>query len=252
MQLRSRIVAAGVAAAATVVLASGSASAAWPDFSDCPILPGEPGTCIDNRVTSGYINIKGFNVPLGAALRIRGGLRFTETGNDFVPARGTNGVFGTPTQVPGGLLGIDLPISLNQVTATAELAGPPSAVRLDLFTFTVSMPLKLRLGNPLIGSNCHIGSNSNPARMNLIIGTTNPPPPNTPISGRLGTFGGSTEYLQVLGNTHVDNSFNVPGATGCGLGLGLINGVVNAKMRIPSAPGNNTMVVNNDLALIAP
>ena len=60
--------------------------------------------------------------------------------------------------MPGGLLGIELPIGLNMVTATPELAGPASSIVIE--GFQIRMPLKLHLSNPLIGSNCHIGSNT--------------------------------------------------------------------------------------------
>lgn len=228
----------------------GSAQAAFPDFSDCPRASVD--SCVHVQATSGNMVIKGFNVPLGDSLQIRGGLRF-DTGGTFVAPRGTTGVFARSVPVPGGLLGIDLPFGFDDVYATPELAGAPSAIRINPLGATVSLPLKLRLSNPFIGPNCHIGSNSNPVNLTLIPGTTNPPPPNRPISGRLGrlTVGPGGTSVLLIGNTNVDNSFSIPGASSCGLGLGLINELINLKLGLPSASGNNTIISNNDVAIQA-
>ncbi|MDW5593509.1 hypothetical protein VSS74_04120 [Conexibacter stalactiti] len=200
------------------------------------------------------MTIKGFTVPLGESLEIRGGLRQVGTGAEFLPARGTNGFFARDIQVPGGLLGINFPLPGNAVTAKAQLVGPASNIRVDLSTNSVSVPVKLKLTNPLIGSGCQIASDSNPVRLNLITGTTAPPAPNTPISGSFGTPAFFDTYLTFTGARNVDNSFAVSGANSCGffpIGI-LIDGLVNAKLRLPSAAGNNTMIVVNDVAIGSP
>jgi hypothetical protein len=254
MKVRKRLLAggAGLAIAATLGFA-GSAAAAFPNFSDCPRATSN--SCINIVSTDGsYQVIKGFRVPLNAGtLEIRGGTRYNDEGETiFVPPAGTNGFFARTVPVPGGLIGIDLPIGLNMINATPELAGPAESIRIDPTTLTLALPIKLRLSNPLLGSNCHIGSNASPIRLVQIVGTTSPPPPNRPISGRGGAFSvgppaPATIYFR--GNTNVDNSFSVPGASSCGFfGLGLIDLLVNAKLGLPSAAGNNTIVINNDLA----
>jgi hypothetical protein len=247
--VRRRAALSGVAAFVVSLAATGSAAATFPNFSDCPRTTPNITSCMDIVSQSGDIVIKGFDVPLDHSLEIRGALTSTGSTADFVPATGTNGFFATPVDVPGGLLGISLPIPGNAVTATAELAGPASAIRISLSDFSISLPIKLRLMNPLIGPGCQIGTNSNPANLHLILGTTNPPPPNTPISGHIGTITGYGTYILYAGFRHVDNSFAVPGASGCGIGLGLINALIDAKLQLPSAPGNNTMQIYNDIAL---
>lgn len=230
---------------------SGSAIAAFPDFSDCPRSTPNITGCIDIQSTSGSLDIKGFTVPLGDSFELRGALAADASnpnGVRFVPPTGKTGVFAKPVQVPGGLLGIDFPIPGNAVTATAKLAGPVSGISVNPGTLAVRLPLKLALTNPIIGPGCQIGSDSSPVRLNLIVGTTAPPPPNTPISGRVGTVAFNPGYISITGNTNVDNAFSVPGASGCGIGLGLINAIVNAKLKLPSASGNNTIIVNNNLA----
>jgi hypothetical protein len=255
MRLRRGALAGCAALATTASLAlSSSAMAVFPNFSDCPTSNPSVIDCVDVQSQSGSMEIKGFNVPLDHSLEIRGGLSQPSPGDfSFVPPAGTNGFFAQPVDVPGGLLGIDLPLPGNAVTATAQLAGPSSAIQLGPVDASLHAPIKLKLSNPLIGSNCYIGSDAHPVMLNLITGTTSPPPPNTPISGHGGplSFDPATATLTVTGLLDVDNSFAIPGATGCGLGLGLINATIDAKLKLPSAAGNNTMSINNDLALRA-
>jgi hypothetical protein len=246
----SRLVAGGAVLAATAVSAfSGVATAAFPNFSDCPRA--SVTSCVNIQSRSGYLDIKGFRVPIGESFEIRGGIDANNPALPFVAPRGTTGVFAKPVQIPGGLLGLDLPISLNKVTATAQLAGSPSDIRIDLNTSSVSLPIKLKLTNALIGPGCTIGTNSSPVRLNLITGTTNPPAPNRPITGAPGALSFADGVLYFRNATNVDNAFSIPGASSCGLGIGLINSIVNAKIKLPSASGNNTMLIGNDVAITA-
>lgn len=256
MRLSKRLSVAVGTAATTIAMVAGAstAMAAWmpfPDHSDCPRSNPDITACLQIQSRSGHLTIKGFSVPIGESLQIRGGLIPREDGSaTFVPPRGTTGVFGRDIQVPGGILGIDLPLSINKVTARAQLAGPSSGIRISPADLTVSMPIKLTLSNPLIGPACRIGTDSNPVRVNLITGTTTPPAPNRPITGRASDIeilpNGSYGFI---GNVNVDNSFAIPGASYCGLGLGLFDLIINAKLKIPSAAGNNEMVIGNDVAL---
>ncbi|HEX7292367.1 MAG TPA: hypothetical protein VF250_14705 [Conexibacter sp.] len=245
---RNSLVVAAVVAAMALV-GAGAAQAAFPNFTGCTSRRFEEGICIDIQNRSGLFEIKGFRVPLHESLEVRGKIVPNETDiPDFVPPAGTNGFFATPEPVPGGLLGIEW-IPGNTVLAITELAGPSSSIKINPSTGSVSMPIKVRLVNLLLGMDCHIGNNSNPVRLNLIVGTTEPPPPNTPISGRFGTVVPITGGISRIGNVNVDNSFAIPGATECGLGLGLINALVNARLRLPSAAGNNSISLTNDVAL---
>ncbi len=250
MKLSKRLVAAGVGVLAAASLAgAGTAAAAFPDFSDCPTGAAGVNYCINIQSRTGYLDIKGFSVPIGESFQIRGG--YNSATQRFTPPVGKTGIFAKPIQVPGGILGIDFPLPGNAVTATAQLAGTPSQIDLTLFDQTLRVPLKLALTNPLIGPGCQIGSNSNPVWLKLITGTTNPPPPNRPISGNnnVPITSPSPDVAILQGVLNVDNAFSVPGASGCGIGLGLINSLINLKLKIPSAAGNNTMVVGNDVGL---
>lgn len=252
----SRRALAAVATGAAALAVGASPAAAFPDYSGCPTTAPGFNTCIHVNVTSGEQVIKGSSIPFGEAIDVRGAIT-TPSGPGstlFVPATGTNGFFGGRISVPGGLLGIDLPgLGINDVWAIPELAGSASSIRIDTRTMALSMPIKLRLSNTILNSNCHIGTNSSPIQLNTITGTTSPPSPNRPISGRIGTPRFSSGSLIYVGNVNVDNSYSVPGASGCGLFpppfFGLIDIAVNIKMGLPSAGGNNSIVTNSDVAL---
>lgn len=236
-----------------LVVGAGSAQAVFPNFSGCPRTNPDVRGCLDIQSVSGSLEIKGFTVPLGESLEIRGGINGESTPWRFIPPTGTNGFFSRAIRIPGGILGIEFPIPGNAVLATAQLAGPASSILISQTEqVSVSLPVKVKLDNPILGSNCYIGTNSNPARLNLTTGTTSPPPPNRPISGEIGEFSAEEEggriIFKFLGQRNVDNAFAVPGASGCGL-LGIVDPLVNLRLRLPSAAGNNTMIVVNNVAL---
>ena len=254
--MRSRKLTLAVAAAlATMALAgvAGTAQAAFPNFAGCTARDINTEACIDIQGTGGNLNIKGFNVPMQDSLEIRGTLRAEAGGLAFIPPAGTNGFFATPFPVPGGLLGIEW-IPGTSVLAVTELAGSPSDIRINPGNLTLRVPIKVRLVNLLLGMDCHIGTTSRPVVFTLITGTTSPPAPNRPITGRVGTvraIEGRTGAT-ISGNVNVENSFSVPGASECGLGLGLINSLVNLKLGLPSAAGNNTVEITSNVALGLP
>jgi hypothetical protein len=249
MRIRTQLIAVAVTVAAWVAL-GGSAMAVFPNTSDCPTSNPSVIGCVDIQNTSGNLNIKGFNVPLGPSLEIRGGFNM-ELG--FVPPRGTNGFFSRPVEVPGGLLGIEW-IPGTTVLAITELAGPSSSIRIGFQPPrpSITVPIKVRLENLLLGMNCHIGSDSSPVMLHLVTEATNPPPPNRPIEGRYGSVRVIGGTITISENINVDNAFAVPASSTCGLGLGLINAIVNARLQLPSAAGNNSMEVHSNIGIINP
>jgi len=253
--MRSRKLALALVSALTTMavgLGAQAANAVFPDFTGCTATNIATEGCIDIQNRSANFNIKGFNVPLGESLEIRGTLTSDGAGGLlFTPPRGTNGFFARAVPVPGGIFGIEW-LPGNTVLAITELAGSPSQIKINTNDLSVRIPIKVRLVNLLLGMDCHIGTNSNPVNLNLITGTTSPPPPNTPISGRVGALRLFERGIIFTGNVNVENSFAVPGATECGLGLGLINSLVNLRLRLPSAAGNNSMAIVNDVALGTP
>jgi len=225
----------------TMVLFGGAgiAQAAFPNLSGCRARPEsvEEG-CIDIQARSGNFSIKGFNVPLHESLEIRGTIRTDTEPMRFIPPLFTNGFFARPEPVPGGLLGIEW-IPGNSVLAITELAGSSSDIRINAIPPTIRMPIKVRLVNLLLGMDCHIGNNSNPVWLTL-------------ATTRFGTVSQTERGITIFGNVNGESTFAVPGATECGLGLGLINSLVNARLQLPSSSGNNSISITNDIALVHP
>jgi len=250
MRSRIRLLIAGLALTLASWGTTASAGAAFPSFADCPSAGLPSGSaCVDIQSLRGELEIKGFRVPLDHSLEIRGALREPE--GAFIPPTGTNGFFAEPVRVPGGLLGFELPLEFNTVLATAELAGSPSQIDISPGEQTIKVPIKVRLSNPLLGRNCHIGSNAHPVQLNLTPGTTNPPPPNRPIRGTPGRLEFTPPNLLIAREgTDVENSFSIPGAQDCGGLFEFNNVLVDLKLGLPSAAGNNSASITNETALL--
>jgi hypothetical protein len=244
-------------------------------FSDCPVSNPALSGCIFAKTESGEFKVGTETVPIVKTQVLQGGFIEEESGAlKFVAAADGNTLPKTPQAVPGGLLGL---VKCNEikefieriacelvfqngvtgVNATVELAAPASSIFLNeenLLTATgtaLTLPVKVHLENPFLGSTCYIGSNSNPLKIELTTGTTKPPLPNKPITGKVGTLTTRAEggILVDKGNSLVNNTFSAPGATGCGgpiIEL-LLDPIINSKLGLPSAAGHNTAILNGTL-----
>lgn len=119
----------------------------------------------------------------------------------------------------------------------------------------VKLPIRIHLENPLLGSNCYIGSASDPVVLRPQ-NTTAPAVAVQRFDGN-GTRNDEGDMLRfaLTENQQGDSAFAVPKATGCGL-LGSLSWAVNLKTGLPSSAGNNSLVLNNastyNAALTAP
>ena len=130
---------------------------------------------------------------------------------------------------------------------TAEVIATTAATgTLNPLTGAASIRLRFRIrltGSPFgvsLGANCSVGTTAAPIDINVLsTGTTSPPAPNSPISG--------SPYLTNGFVRLVNNSFSVPGASGCpplGFDPNGINNAINQNLGLPSAAGNNTAVID--------
>lgn len=249
-------------------------------FKYCPVDNPSLTHCLVSKTTSGFLTIGKKTTPVVNPQILQGGLIITPSSETikttFVAAETGQTLVKTPQPVPGGLLGVQAPSwwpsvlrnlfneTINNgftgVTATMELAAPASSIKLDMINMleqrgtALELPVKVKLGNAFLGNNCYIGSNSNPITLKLTTGTTSPPPPNTPISGKNASSvsGNPAGTLTVLsGNRLVDNSFSVPGANGCGgfLFSWAVDPFVDSIVGIPSPAGKNTAVLEGEVQL---
>jgi hypothetical protein len=242
------------AASALLGLAAFGATAAEEEFApflDCPLA--SAGLCTVAETMSGEFKIGNKAVPISQTITLQGGLKENSLSTQpLIPARDGNTLSKTVLKVPGGLTGIEL--LGGELTATAEIAGPATGILINQAFLlggnhiAVVLPLKIKLGNPILGEECYIGSDADPIRLELTDGTTSPPSPAKPISGKVGTTSeiAKRKITLISGNTLVDNSYAVPAATGCGTGLlrGLITGLVNLDAGLPAAAGHNVAVMS--------
>jgi hypothetical protein len=244
---------AALGAAPAIAAPSGGFAA----FSNCPVNNPEVVDCTVATTTSGEFAVGKKTVPIKHTITLQGGLAVNETTGVVTFVAATNGetLSKTPQTVPGGLVGIE---GLGgEVTATAELAGPASSIVLNAENLlagtgtALSLPIKLKLGNPFLGNHCYGGSNAHPIVLNLTTGTTSPPRPNKPISGKPGstTAEEEGEILVVNDNSLVNNSFAAPGVEGCGLVPFLVDPLVDLGFGVPASEGHNTAILNGTLKL---
>lgn len=275
----------GVLAALAVFLPASGASAAtttlagdWAPFTRCPVdnpaMLAADGTsniafCVASDSPSGSIKLGNVTAPTGDSNLQLGLIEDASTGTFSVVTPAGGAIVTAPIQIPGGLLGLICPSNvpvvsavcneitngtLNAVTAVVQSAGNPSDFSLDAGlssgTPIITLPVKIQLQNPLLGSNCYIGSNSDP----IVLHPENVTTPNANFEQFDGNgtpdSAGAMEAIFSLGGTQEDNSAAAPAVSGCGL-LGALDLAVDLKVGLPSASGNNILVLNNAAAYFA-
>jgi hypothetical protein len=240
-------------------------------FAQCPTKNPAVNLCFFVQSTGKEFIIGNKTVPVNKTITLQGGsIVNEETGAEtFVGASNGESLSKTPLTVPGGLTGIVAPTwwpkelqewfnkqineGLTGVTATAELVGNPGISRANLLNaegVALSLPVRLHLNNAILGSACYLGSKAHPVTFNLTTGTTSPPAPNKPITGKVGELEFKDEFTLVIikGNEVVDNAFSAPGTEGCGgLFSFFINPLVEGILGVPAAAGHNTAILTGSL-----
>jgi len=247
---RKPVLGAALAAATLSALMLTPATAAYAGakatFKDCPLSNPKVTLCMVATTTGGEFAISSTTLSLSAPIVINMGL-YPKHGElqAVAPTDGTPLMNAPP--IPVSIEGIS-----GLLTATPQLLGLP-LVNLDNFLSGAgpALPLSMDvlLSGPAsagLGSDCTIGDAANPIMVDVTTGTTDPPPPNTPITGSLGQGNVNLkngEFTQT-GVTVVDNSFAVPGAYNCGIIPGSLDTILDTYEGLPSASGNNTAVMN--------
>lgn len=243
------------------------------NFGECPLSNPSVNLCVFADTTSGEFTIGSTTVPLTKTTTLQGGIILNETtgSETFVNAANGETLSKTPQTVPGGLLKIVAPESwpeilkvlfnefinkgITGVTATTELVGSVGINRNNLLStegIALTLPTRVHLENSFLGNNCYIGSKAHPVTVEFTTGTTKPPAPNKPITGKVGEieFKDSFNLVIIKKNSLVNNTFAAPEAEGCGsqilfgLFTGIIDSAVDSELGLPSASGHNTAILN--------
>lgn len=257
------LVSLGAAIAAMALLAPIAPAAepapGYERFAGCPSPEENPTVeaCVRSVIDGGHFQMGSKNVPISKPMTLSGG---GTSGGQFV-FTSKGGLSPVKQLVPGGIVGLTgldwlvnfLNLEGLKLYAVTELAGTPNPL-----TDPATLPIKVHLINSVLGNNCYVGSTSNPIKLNLTTGTTSPPPPNQPITGKEPELSFTPDgVLHGNNGVFVDNSFAAPGANGCVLTLfGFfpisINGLVNSQSGLPAPAGTNETVQNFDLELVNP
>jgi hypothetical protein len=250
-----------VAASLGAIVAPGAASAARPatfptnlkKFANCPVDNPAVTLCLFSKVSSTTFDIGSTALTSTATSTVSFGVSFSQTGVATVvlPDNGTQALQSPAIPLPGGLLGIPGAPDGGAlaVDVTPQLVGLPTLSLGALLTGQgagLSLPIDVLVSNSsgLLGTSCTIASEADPITLNLTTGTTNPPSPNTPITGSPGTLKNKAHgLLQIKGMSLVDNAFAVAGANGCGPS-GILDEVLDLDKSLPSAAGNNTAILD--------
>jgi hypothetical protein len=271
-----------------LVLTSGGShsNGDYAPFAECPLNNRATGVCIFAQTESGKLIIGRKTIPITKTITLQGGVHQGEkTGKQkFIGALKDETLSVAPQAIPGGLRAVIapglLPGSLRerfdeliargagQVTATIALAAPASAIGVSTQNLIeakgvgLSLPVKLRLSNPLLGENCYIGSNAKPIVIDLSTGTTRFSPSHKqltaqPLTGKPGHAKFKDQYnlVTLIDESLVSDSFAAPRAEGCGE-VGEADGAhsaqpdsqldraIDARLGLPIARGNSEALLN--------
>lgn len=273
--------------ASVVVLGSASSAMAtehhpkgdFAPFADCPLSNSATNYCIFAQTESGEFVVGKKTVPITSTITLQGGFHIIQNeeleieGYEFFGAEDGKTLSKTPQNVPGGLAGlincpeisnfleriaceVTFENGLTGVTATTELAAPATSIEINVNNLVgatgtaLTLPIKVKLNNPFLGESCYIGSNAHPISLPLTTGTTTPPEPNKPITGKIGnvTFKDEFALTVITENTLVNNSFAAPGAEGCGgIFSFLIDPIIDGQLGLPASAGHNTAILSGTL-----
>jgi hypothetical protein len=276
-QTRTRTARAAVALVALACLGLASSASAtltgeFTHFAQCPYTNPEVRRCVAATTTGGTVALGSKSVPIVNPVLVQGG--YGPVGEDefaegFFAAKNGITLAKVPQPVPGGLAGLvnckeianfilrascelTFENGLTGLNSTLELAKPASAIRIsenhlaEEFDIALEMPIKIRLENPLLGSECYVGSSASPIIWKLTTGTT----ADKKLKGTAGSLslleGGSV--LRLDNAKLVDNTWAAPGASGCGGVFSFIlDPIINTAAGLPAAAGKNSAVLINTI-----
>lgn len=273
---RAGIVLAAIAAVATSVAVATPAAAAptlagaWAPLNRCPVddpamLAADGVTVVAQCMSA---SVPSITFAIGDTVLTSGQadvqLGMLNQGLNYTLVAPQDGAFVTqPIEIPGGLLGImcpsNIPLAslicmgivnspLNRVSVSIVSVGAPTdfnlAAGLGIGQPILTMRLKVKLDNPFLGSNCYIGSDTDP----IVLKPANLARP----TGSLVRFNadgsanptGEMGYVSLVGEGLGDSTFVVPKSNGCGL-LGLLSSAVDSQQGLPSPAGSNSLTLNN-------
>lgn len=266
------VVVASMAFASTSFASSHHPTGEWSNFGECPLNRTSIEWCVYSVSSNGSFTIGKKTVPLVNPVTLQGGYEAApEEKVAFYGAENGETLSKTAQPVPGGLLGITAPKwwpefiqnwfnnlineGFTGVTATVELAGPtkglteielnPTAL-LEQKGTALGLPARIHLQNAILGSNCYLGSSSEPVPLKFTTGTSGS------LSGSPGVLTPNEAFtlLTFSGGKFVDGTFAAPGTNGCGgIFSFLVNPLVEEILGVPAGSGKNSAFLEGSLSV---
>jgi hypothetical protein len=268
----------GLLAVSLVSAAPASAAAHHPTgdyapFAACPLSNPQTDVCFFAQAEGGELRIGQKAISIAATITMQGGIHEDQASGRqrFIGAEGGETFSRVPQAIPGRFE-IAAPRSLpgyvraifdefidreaTELTITTEFAAPPRAVQIDTQDLVeakgggLSLPVKIKLGNPLLGASCYIGSDADPISIPLTTGTTARAQGRPSLTGKPGHAHFKDEYNLVTleEDALVNDSFPAPRASGCGGALAfLVEPAINAALALPIAAGGNEAILTGTL-----
>jgi hypothetical protein len=274
LAMAGALIYAGIAAGPAQAVGYPAPGGIYAPFTDCPLHnpemrlagPGLAMGCIKSITPSGIFTISGIPVAITNPVTVQfGTYSIIDSNGDqvfqVVPPQDHKELLAEPEVIPDGLLVLvcsaadpvveklcrkAMNTGKTDLAVEVLLAGPITNFS-PLGTSPFTLPVKVKLSNPLLGGKCFIGSDQDPIVLN-------------PIFNPVGSFGFEPDpdpvrfpdvaVLSITGSTLTDDLFSVPAASGCGPG-GTANGPIDAFLGLPSPSGSNHLVLNDNLALFA-
>jgi hypothetical protein len=255
--------------ASSALGASHNPKGEYAQFNECPLNRATITDCVLSISNGGGFTIGKKNVPLKNPVTLQGGFEGAGSEVKFYGAENGNTLSKTPQPVPGGLLGIVAPTwwpkfiqdwfneqiskGFTGVNATVELTGPSKGltnVKLNTENLifeegvALGLPVKIKLDNAILGSNCYIGSESKPVQLNFTTGTSGK------LKGSAGTisFNPTFTITTISGGKLVDGTYAAPAASGCGGIFSIfVDPLVNSILGTPSPSGSNSATLEGKL-----
>ncbi|HEV7563088.1 MAG TPA: hypothetical protein VGO24_06255 [Solirubrobacterales bacterium] len=255
--------------ASSALGASHNPKGEYAQFNECPLNRATITDCVLSISNGGGFTIGKKNVPLKNPVTLQGGFEGAGSEVKFYGAENGNTLSKTPQPVPGGLLGIVAPTwwpkfiqdwfneqiskGFTGVNATVELTGPSKGltnVKLNTENLifeegvALGLPVKIKLDNAILGSNCYIGSESKPVQLNFTTGTSGK------LKGSAGTisFNPTFTITTISGGKLVDGTYAAPAASGCGGIFSIfVDPLVNSILGTPSPSGTNSATLEGKL-----
>jgi hypothetical protein len=257
---------ASMAFASMALGASHNPKGEFAQFKECPLNRVTITDCIYSVSSSGSFTVGKKTVPLKNPVTLQGGFEGGGSEVKFFGAENGDTLSKTPQPVPGGLLGIVAPTwwpkfiqdwfnegissGFTGVNATVELAAPATSIKLSTENLifeegvALGLPVKIKLDNALLGSNCYIGSNAKPVQIDFTTGTSGK------LKGSAGslTFNEAGTLITISGGKLVNNTFAAPAASGCGGIFSIfVDPLVNSILGTPSPSGTNSAILEGKL-----